>query len=89
MNLDKPHDIISAQELRRLPKAKQARYRPLPDPAKKILDAMTPDQRAGWLARQPELTSMDRMRIKRASDKRRRKHEARTIHASKSRELIL
>lgn len=66
MNTEQPHDIVMMRPGRDpLP----ANYRPIRRRAVDMLRAMTEDQRAAWLARNP-ITSADMQRIERANIKR-------------------
>jgi len=71
MNTNYPHDIVD--DIKSVPAAQRKHYRPIkPNDAKKLA-AMSPEERGRWLAEHP----LDAERVRRAQEKRARKHDRR------------
>ena len=75
MNSERPHDLLSTEALRKLPPARQAKYRPITEEDQEVLTPMTEDERAKWLGQQPkkDMTPVDRLCIQKAHAKRLRR----------------
>lgn len=68
-----PHEILPEGAVKALPPAARREFVPIPDEAAKLLEAISPEGRARWLAEHPA----DALRLQRAQEKRARRAAAR------------
>lgn len=64
-----PHEILPESTVKAMPPEKRREFVPIPDEAAKLLEALSPEGRARWLAEHPT----DALRLQRAQEKRARR----------------
>lgn len=73
MNIEQPHDMISMEALRKLPKDAQAKYIPIPLKDERMVMGASVEQRAAWLKARMVGDGFDVARSLKAEVKRARK----------------